>query len=101
MREATVGNGFVYFKGSGGVLLSPSWAHAMSPSSRLTQSLCVEPSKQPHGSLCRICQADRRCAALQIRRIVEGEDMPRTGERQTLLFSATFPKVPSMTPVYC
>ena len=28
----------------------------------------------------------------QIRRIVEGEDMPRTGERQTLLFSATFPK---------
>ena len=30
--------------------------------------------------------------AWQIRRIVEGEDMPRTGERQTLLFSATFPK---------
>lgn len=30
---------------------------------------------------------------LQIRRIVEGEDMPRVGERQTLLFSATFPKV--------
>ena len=29
---------------------------------------------------------------LQIRRIVEGEDMPRTGQRQTLLFSATFPK---------
>ena len=29
----------------------------------------------------------------QIRRIVEGEDMPRSGERQTLLFSATFPKV--------
>ncbi|KDD72261.1 DEAD/DEAH box helicase, partial [Helicosporidium sp. ATCC 50920] len=28
----------------------------------------------------------------QIRRIVEGEDMPRPGERQTLLFSATFPK---------
>lgn len=28
----------------------------------------------------------------QIRRIVEGEDMPRTGQRQTLLFSATFPK---------
>jgi ATP-dependent RNA helicase DDX3X len=28
----------------------------------------------------------------QIRRIVEQEDMPRTGERQTLLFSATFPK---------
>ncbi len=28
----------------------------------------------------------------QIRRIVEGEDMPRSGERQTLLFSATFPK---------
>ena len=28
----------------------------------------------------------------QIRRIVEGEDMPRTGERQTLMFSATFPK---------
>ncbi|KAK9824180.1 hypothetical protein WJX72_008364 [[Myrmecia] bisecta] len=28
----------------------------------------------------------------QIRRIVEGEDMPRVGERQTLLFSATFPK---------
>jgi ATP-dependent RNA helicase DDX3X len=28
----------------------------------------------------------------QIRRIVEGENMPRTGERQTLLFSATFPK---------
>lgn len=29
---------------------------------------------------------------VQIRRIVEGEDMPRTGQRQTLLFSATFPK---------
>jgi len=28
----------------------------------------------------------------QIRRIVEGEDMPKTGERQTLMFSATFPK---------
>ncbi len=28
----------------------------------------------------------------QIRRIVEGEDMPPTGERQTLMFSATFPK---------
>lgn len=28
----------------------------------------------------------------QIRRIVEGEDMPATGERQTLMFSATFPK---------
>ncbi|KAK9836174.1 hypothetical protein WJX81_006875 [Elliptochloris bilobata] len=28
----------------------------------------------------------------QIRRIVEGEDMPRSGQRQTLLFSATFPK---------
>lgn len=28
----------------------------------------------------------------QIRRIVEGEDMPRTGDRQTLMFSATFPK---------
>lgn len=28
----------------------------------------------------------------QIRRIVEGEDMPPTGERQTLMFSATFPR---------
>jgi ATP-dependent RNA helicase DDX3X len=28
----------------------------------------------------------------QIRRIVEGEDMPGTGDRQTLMFSATFPK---------
>jgi ATP-dependent RNA helicase DDX3X len=28
----------------------------------------------------------------QIRRIVEGENMPRVGVRQTLLFSATFPK---------
>lgn len=28
----------------------------------------------------------------QIRRIVEQENMPRSGERQTLLFSATFPK---------
>ncbi len=28
----------------------------------------------------------------QIRRIVEQEDMPETGERQTLMFSATFPK---------
>eukprot|EP00884_Botryococcus_braunii_P017598 jgi/Botrbrau1/4521/Bobra.60_2s0012.1 len=28
----------------------------------------------------------------QIRRIVEQEDMPRAGQRQTLLFSATFPK---------
>lgn len=28
----------------------------------------------------------------QIRRIVEQEDMPRSGQRQTLLFSATFPK---------
>jgi ATP-dependent RNA helicase DDX3X len=29
----------------------------------------------------------------QIRRIVEGEDMPPAGHRQTMLFSATFPKV--------
>ncbi|KAK5132263.1 DEAD-box ATP-dependent RNA helicase [Meristemomyces frigidus] len=28
----------------------------------------------------------------QIRRIVEGEDMPRTESRQTLMFSATFPR---------
>ena len=28
----------------------------------------------------------------QIRRIVEKDSMPRTGERQTLMFSATFPK---------
>ena len=28
----------------------------------------------------------------QIRRIVESDDMPRVGERQTLMFSATFPK---------
>lgn len=28
----------------------------------------------------------------QIRRIVEGEDMPRVDERQTLMFSATFPR---------
>ena len=28
----------------------------------------------------------------QIRRIVEQENMPKTGQRQTLLFSATFPK---------
>ncbi|KAL9054801.1 MAG: hypothetical protein Q9162_003924 [Coniocarpon cinnabarinum] len=28
----------------------------------------------------------------QIRRIVEGEDMPQTGARQTLMFSATFPR---------
>jgi len=29
----------------------------------------------------------------QIREIVEGKDMPGAGERQTLMFSATFPKV--------
>lgn len=28
----------------------------------------------------------------QIRRIVEKDKMPPTGERQTLMFSATFPK---------
>ena len=28
----------------------------------------------------------------QIRRIVEQDNMPTTGERQTLMFSATFPK---------
>ena len=28
----------------------------------------------------------------QIRRIVEKDTMPATGERQTLMFSATFPK---------
>ena len=28
----------------------------------------------------------------QIRRIVEQDTMPRVGERQTLMFSATFPK---------
>jgi ATP-dependent RNA helicase DDX3X len=28
----------------------------------------------------------------QIRRIVQQDTMPRTGERQTLMFSATFPK---------
>ncbi|KAA8897201.1 ATP-dependent RNA helicase ded1 [Sphaerosporella brunnea] len=28
----------------------------------------------------------------QIRRIVEGEDMPKTEDRQTLMFSATFPR---------
>ena len=42
------------------------------------------------------CRADVESVSvtgLQIRRIVEGEDMPRVGERQTLLFSATFPKV--------
>lgn len=29
---------------------------------------------------------------MQIRRIVEKESMPRTGDRQTLMFSATFPQ---------
>ena len=28
----------------------------------------------------------------QIRRIVDGEDMPPVGQRQTMMFSATFPK---------
>jgi ATP-dependent RNA helicase DDX3X len=28
----------------------------------------------------------------QIRRIVQQDAMPKTGERQTLMFSATFPK---------
>ena len=28
----------------------------------------------------------------QIRRIVEQDTMPRVGERQTMMFSATFPK---------
>ena len=28
----------------------------------------------------------------QIRRIVEQDTMPKTGDRQTLMFSATFPK---------
>lgn len=28
----------------------------------------------------------------QIRRIVEKDSMPKTGQRQTLMFSATFPK---------
>jgi ATP-dependent RNA helicase DDX3X len=28
----------------------------------------------------------------QIRRIVEQDNMPSTGQRQTLMFSATFPK---------
>ena len=28
----------------------------------------------------------------QIRRIVDQDTMPKTGERQTLMFSATFPK---------
>ena len=28
----------------------------------------------------------------QIRRIVEQDNMPKTGDRQTLMFSATFPK---------
>lgn len=32
------------------------------------------------------------CCCCLHRRIVEGEDMPPTGERQTMLFSATFPK---------
>jgi superfamily II DNA/RNA helicase len=31
-------------------------------------------------------------AVVLCRRIVEGEDMPPTGQRQTMLFSATFPK---------
>lgn len=30
--------------------------------------------------------------SVSCRRIVEGEDMPPTGQRQTMLFSATFPK---------
>jgi len=34
----------------------------------------------------------RLCRLLRCRRIVEGEDMPATGQRQTMLFSATFPK---------
>ncbi|XP_030748114.1 ATP-dependent RNA helicase bel [Sitophilus oryzae] len=33
---------------------------------------------------------------MQIRRIVEKESMPRTGERQTLMFSATFPHMIQM-----
>lgn len=51
-------------------------------------------------SLSRVCylaldEADRMLDMgfePQIRKIVDGEDMPRTGERQTMLFSATFPK---------
>lgn len=53
----------------------------------------------------RICLNNVKCLVLdeadrmldmgfepQIRRIVESEDMPRVGQRQTLMFSATFPK---------
>lgn len=36
----------------------------------------------------------------QIRRIVEGDNMPPTGKRQTLMFSATFPKEIQVRPYY-
>ena len=35
----------------------------------------------------------------QIRRIVERDNMPPAGERQTLMFSATFPKEIQVTAV--
>lgn len=37
----------------------------------------------------------------QIRKIVEQMDMPPPGVRQTMLFSATFPKEIQVAPVFC
>ena len=38
----------------------------------------------------------------QIRRIVEQDTMPKTGDRQTLMFSATFPKeIQVHAPAHC
>jgi len=37
----------------------------------------------------------------QIRRIVDQDTMPKPGDRQTLMFSATFPKEIQVQPAAC
>jgi hypothetical protein len=62
------------------------------PATRRPPRSCAAPHPPPPPAP---AQADRMLDMgfePQIRRIVEQEDMPPTGQRQTLLFSATFPK---------
>jgi hypothetical protein len=62
------------------------------------QRACIRPQPntqlaRPHGvSAYHPPLLPQSSPLLPCRRIVEGEDMPPCGERQTMLFSATFPK---------